>query len=123
MNKIKKYYPYIYIGFFSLIINIALFTFGAFDIVESKFFDLKFKLRGSIKDYESKENNVVLVEIDDAAYSLINESYPFPRGKIFANAIDNLTEAKAKVIVFDIMFDSEDHTSKVLKNNVRIRFL
>ena len=68
MNKIKKYYPYIYIGFFSLIINIALYTFGAFDIVESKFFDLKFKLRGSIKDYEQKENNVVLVEIDDAAY-------------------------------------------------------
>ena len=65
-----------------------------------------------------RENDVVLIEIDDAAYNLINESYPFPRGKIFANVIDNLTKAKAKVIVFDIMFDSEDHTSKVLKNNV-----
>jgi len=118
MNKIKKYYPYIYIGLFSLIINIALYTFGAFDIVESKFFDLKFKLRGPIKEYHQKENDVVLIEIDDAAYNLINESYPFPRGKIFANVIDNLTKAKAKVIVFDIMFDSEDHTSKVLKNNV-----
>jgi len=118
MNKIKKYYPYIYIGLFSLIINIALYTFGSFDVIESKFFDLKFKLRGSINNYDQKENDIVLVEIDDAAYSLINESYPFPRGEIYAKAIDNLTKAKAKVIVFDIMFDSEDHTSKVLKNHI-----
>ena len=88
MNKIKNYYPYIYIGFVSLIINIFLYNVGAFDIVESKFFDLKFKLRGSINNYKQKENNVVLVEIDDAAYNLINESYPFPRGKIFANVIN-----------------------------------
>ena len=118
MNKLKKYHPYIYIGLFSLVINITLYTFGTFDVIESKFFDLKFKLRGSISDYEHKENDVVLVEIDDAAYNLINESYPFPRGKIYAKAIENLTKAKAKVIVFDVMFDSQDHTSKVLKNNI-----
>ena len=52
--------------------------------------------------------NVVLVEIDDESYRLIDESYPFPRERVWARAIRNLTLAGAKVIFFDIIFDIKD---------------
>ena len=58
--------------------------------------------------------NVVLVEIDDESYRLIDESYPFPRGRVYARAIRNLTKAGAKVIFFDIMFDKPDHQSETI---------
>ena len=65
-----------------------------------------------------KENDVVIVEIDDDSYRLINESYPYPRGKVYSKVVENLTKAEAKVIVFDIMFDSPDHTSKIIEHHL-----
>ncbi len=61
-----------------------------------------------------KGMNVVLVEIDDESYRLIDESYPFPRGRVYARAIRNLSQAGAKVIFFDIMFDKPDHQSETI---------
>ncbi len=58
--------------------------------------------------------NVVLVEIDDESYRLINESYPFPRGRVYARAIRNLSLAGAKVIFFDLLFDKPDHQSETI---------
>ena len=37
--------------------------------------------------------------------------------KIKSNVIKNLTDADTKVIVFDIMFDAPDHTSKIIENH------
>ena len=34
-----------------------------------------------------------LVEINDESYRLIPESYPYPRGEIWARTIRNLTDA------------------------------
>ena len=120
MNNYKKYYPYLLIGLLSLILNLMLHSFGSYDFIESKFHDIKFKLRGPLKSYypEDKQEDVIIVEIDDNSYSSISESYPYPRGDIYGRIIRNLTEAGTKVIVFDIMFDSEDHTSKIINQNL-----
>jgi adenylate cyclase len=60
--------------------------------------------------------NIVIVEIDDEAYRLIPEGYPYTRGKIWSEIIYNLTKANAKTIVFDIMFDSPDHTTQIINS-------
>ena len=120
MKISKKFYPYIIIGFLSFIFNIVLYLGGSYNFIESKFYDMNFKIRGPLSSYydSNQENNVVIVEIDDSSYELINESYPYPRGTVYGNIVKNLTKANAKVIVFDLMFDSPDHTSRIIKQNL-----
>ena len=97
MNNYKKFYPYLAIGLLSLILNLMLHSFGAYNFIESKLYDMKFKLRGPLKSYypETKENDVVIVEVNDNSYSAINESYPYPRGNVYGRIIENLTKANA----------------------------
>ena len=120
MKISKKFYPYIIIGFLSFIFNIVLYLGGSYNFIESKFYDMNFKIRGPLSSYydSNQENKVVIVEIDDSSYELINESYPYPRGTVYGNIVKNLTKANAKVIVFDLMFDSPDHTSRIIKKNL-----
>ena len=75
------------------------------------------------EQYDDKGNgirdagqNVVIVQIDDESYRLIPEGYPYTRGRVWSKVIENLTRAKAKAIVFDIMFDAPDHTTQIVKN-------
>ena len=53
MNNYKKFYPYIAIGLLSFILNIMLHSFGAYNFIESKLYDMKFKLRGPQTQYYS----------------------------------------------------------------------
>ena len=115
MKKIISYYPIFIIGLSSTIICILLHIWGIFSIIEIELYDLRFLLRGPNSNFDSK---VVLVEINDESYRLIPESYPYPRGKIWSKAIRNLTDAKAKVIAFDIQFDAKDPTTQTIINNV-----
>lgn len=62
--------------------------------------------------------NVVIVEIDDESYKLICEGYPYTRGRVWSKVVKNLTDADARLIVFDIMFDSPDHTTKIINNAI-----
>ena len=62
--------------------------------------------------------NVVIVEIDDESYKLICEGYPYTRGRVWSKVVNNLTDADARLIVFDIMFDSPDHTTKIINNAI-----
>ena len=115
MKKISSYYPIIIIGSLSIALCMLLHIAGIFSIIEIELYDLRFLINGPKKDFESK---VVLVEINDESYRLIPESYPYPRGKIWAKTIKNLTDAKAKVIAFDIQFDSKDPTTQTIMNNI-----
>ena len=94
MKISRKFYPYIIIGFLSFILNIILYLSGSYNFIESEFYNMKFKIRGPLNSYydENKENSVVIVEIDDASYELINESYPYPRGTVYGNVVKNLTK-------------------------------
>ena len=63
--------------------------------------------------------DVVLVEVDDEAWRILKDKkipWPYPRGDIWARAVDNLSMAGARVIAFDIQFDSPDARSEYLRS-------
>jgi adenylate cyclase len=63
--------------------------------------------------------DVVLVEVDDEAWRILKDKkipWPYPRGDIWARAVDNISKAGAKVIAFDIQFDSPDARSEYLRS-------
>ncbi len=62
--------------------------------------------------------DVVLVELDDETFRLINEPMPYSRGSIWARTVKNLADAGAKVVVLDFMFDKPDHQTANLKNYI-----
>jgi adenylate cyclase len=84
--------------------------------------DYSYRLRGSMSSWSARDGvpsdsmNVVLIDVDNETYRLLgSEGWPYPRGKVWSNIIRNLTDAEAKVIVFDIEFDSRDaYTAKIL---------
>ena len=112
-NKINS--TIIIIGLVSLLFSLLLHYLGFYSLIETKLYDTRFKLRGPLSNWDS---DVVLLEIDDESYRLIPEPYPYPRSNIWARTIKNLHDAGAKVIVFDIQFDSEDHTTRAIKNSL-----
>ena len=109
-------YKIFIIGFISVLFNLLLHNFGVYSILETKLYDLRFKIRGPAPQHENIAD-VILLEIDDEAYRLIPEPYPYPRGNVWARVVRNLTNADAKVIAFDIQFDSEDFSSMIFENS------
>ncbi|MBD3274754.1 MAG: CHASE2 domain-containing protein [Candidatus Marinimicrobia bacterium] len=85
--------------------------FDLFHSLELKTIDLRYQLRGpytgllGTSNFSSENLDVVLVDLDDESWRLIPEQWPYPRD-VWARVTDNLVRAGAKVIVFDIMFDS-----------------
>ncbi|MCF7793006.1 MAG: adenylate/guanylate cyclase domain-containing protein [Candidatus Cloacimonetes bacterium] len=67
--------------------------------LEHKAKDLFFIMRGAREISE----NVVIVEIGDETFNVLNESWPFPRD-YHAHLIENLQKAGVKEIIFDIEF-------------------
>ena len=118
-KKIKENFPSIVIGCISTIFILFLHFFGVFDNIELKLVDYRFNLRGEILD-DLNENNfkkqVVIVEIDDESFKLIPDPIPYGRGTVWSNAIRNLSDAGARVIVIDAMFDKPDHQTKNLSS-------
>ena len=82
---------------------------GLYSLIETKLYDYRFKLRGP---NVLTDPDVVLVEIDDESFKLIPDPIPFGRGTVWINAIRNLSDAEARVIVIDAMFDKPDHQTK-----------
>ena len=63
--------------------------------------------------------DVVLVELDDETFRLINEPMPYSRGTLWARTVRNLADAEAKVIVLDFMYDKPDHQTLNLRNYLK----
>ena len=104
------------------IIVVSLFHwFGVFDTIELKTYDYRFNnVRGPLtgwtvsdSTYINSGTDVVLVEVDDEAYRLLPEEWPYPRGSVWGRVVRNLYKAGAKVIVFDIQFDTPDKKSEI----------
>ncbi|MCP4673301.1 MAG: CHASE2 domain-containing protein, partial [Desulfobacula sp.] len=83
-------------------------NFVFLDFVEKKTIDLRFKTRGNIPT----GSDVVLAVIDEKSID-IEGKWPWPRSKI-ADLVTSLSNAGAKVIAFDIVFDEPDR-SGILK--------
>ena len=116
----------------SLTLGAILFTCGlhwtgVFDFLELKTYDYRFHtVRGPLTGWRASDStiinmgtDVVLVEVDDEAWRILKDNkvpWPYPRGDIWARAVDNISKAGAKVIAFDIQFDSPDARSEYLKS-------
>ena len=100
---------------------------GVFDIIEMKTYDFRYhRVRGPLTGWTAKDSSfakigtdIVLLEVDDEAWRLVPEQWPYPRGTVWARVIRNLYQAGAKVIAFDIQFDSQETKSGQLHDFVK----
>jgi len=86
------------VGFCVLI----LWFLGAFQSLENKSLDLRFKLRGPIKASE----DIVVVVFDEASIKELGR-WPWPR-KLHGQLVEQLTRAGAKAVVFDMLLTEPD---------------
>lgn len=126
LKKIRKIAEQNLAGLLITIGTVVVVSFlhwvGAFDTLELKLYDYRFhSVRGPLTGWAAKDStyikhgtDVVLVEVDDEAWRLMPEEWPYPRGTIWARVVDNLSKAGASVIVFDIQFDSPEAKSEYL---------
>ncbi len=106
----------------AIVLTITIQVFGIFDLANYKTLDFNFQLRGPLSSWASHQNNpndsldVVLIDVDDETFRIFGDmGWPYPRGEIWNRVVTNLTDAGAKVIVFDVQFDARDaHTARVL---------
>ena len=90
----------IFITFFSIIFA---YLFSALPIIEDlnlKSIDVLFRFRGPISP---PDTSIVIVGIDDQTLASLPNKYPYPTS-YYAKLVNNLMEAGAKLIVFDIEF-------------------
>jgi len=111
----------------SIFITCLLHWIGIFDFLELKTYDYRFhSVRGPLTGWRASDStiiqkgtDVILVEVDDESWRVLKDKkvpWPYPRGDIWARAVDNLSKAGAKVIAFDIQFDSPDARSEYLRS-------
>jgi len=87
---------FLFLGFARLDLNDASFLTR----IEFLWLDQKFKMRG----YQSPGNEVVMVAFDDKTLDRYGSFRLFQRDKV-ASLIDHISEAKPKVIGFDITYE------------------
>ncbi len=126
MESLIKYFKSRWIGFaltlFSVLLVCFLHWVGVFDVIEMKTYDFRFhRVRGPLTGWTAKDSSyaeigtdIVLLEVDDEAWRLMPEEWPYPRGTVWGRVIRNLYQAGAKVIAFDIQFDSPETKSEYL---------
>jgi adenylate cyclase len=90
----------------SLIAFITVEFIPALTGVELKTLDLRFNYRGVKQNY-ADSSDIVIVAIDEASLDRAPAKWPWPRS-YYAKIVRNLKKAGAKVIAFDINFDSPD---------------
>ena len=127
-KNIQKYIQDNWVGWvitLGAIIVVSLFHWiGAFDTIELKTYDYRFSsVRGPLtgwtitdSTYINRGTDVVLLEVDDEAWRLMPEEWPYPRGSVWGRVVRNLYKAGAKVIVFDIQFDAPESRSEIYQD-------
>ncbi len=68
--------------------------------LELKTYDQRFLMRGPL---DISSSNAVVVTIDDEDFTALDTRWPFPRS-YYAQAIENLLDAGAKLVVIDVQF-------------------
>ena len=110
----------------SIVLTCLMHWLGFFDFLELKTYDYRFNnVRGPLTGWRASDStiidlgtDVVMVDVDDESWRILSEgdiTWPYPRGDIWAKVINNLSLAGAKVIGFDIQFDSPDARSEFLR--------
>ncbi|UCH09336.1 MAG: CHASE2 domain-containing protein, partial [Fidelibacterota bacterium] len=106
----------------SIILATVLHSLGLFDLLNYKVLDFAFtSVRGPIAGPKAPDPiprdsmKVVIVDVDDETWRLVPYKWPYPRDDIWSRVIRNLADAGARVIAFDIEFDSPDQVSDILE--------
>jgi len=94
-----KFIKYIILSLVVFFLLRILFITNFWQNLEHKASDILFLLRGS----QEVSDNIVIVEVGDDTFNTLNERWPFPR-EYHAKLIENLENAGAKQIIFDIEF-------------------
>ncbi|MBN1500107.1 MAG: CHASE2 domain-containing protein [Spirochaetes bacterium] len=94
----RKKYSGIIIAVISILIIIPLSLTESFQSIELKLFDLRFKLKPSIAEWDK----LYFVDIDDASISQLGQ-YPWTRN-VYAKGLYTLSQVKTEIAAFDIMF-------------------
>lgn len=113
-SKLKSIkFLFVPVAIFLLLEILFLSTF--WQNLEYKAKDLFFVLRGPREVSE----DVVVIEIGDETFNVLNKSWPFPRS-YHAKLVENLEKAGVREIVFDIEFtersdlESDEHLASVI---------
>ncbi|OGI07502.1 MAG: hypothetical protein A2Y40_07280 [Candidatus Margulisbacteria bacterium GWF2_35_9] len=81
-------------------LSFFFYSFDGFSTLDNKLYDRHFQKQL----LQSQENSVMIVAIDDDSLNAVKE-WPWSR-KIFADVVNVLNKGKAKIIGFDINFDT-----------------
>ena len=103
------------ITFTVIICSYIIYFSGALTGLELRSLDWRFRVRG---DQPVTDSDIVIVAIDDQSFVSLRHKWPFPR-TYFAKAIRNLTEAGARLIVFDVEFAEPTPQDYLLAHAVR----
>jgi adenylate cyclase len=107
----------------SILLAIGIQILGLFDLANFQMLDFNYQLRGPLSSWASHQDNpndsldVILIDVDDETFRILADiSWPYPREKVWSRAIRNLVDAGAKVIVFDIQFDTRDKYTAMISS-------
>jgi adenylate cyclase len=116
----QKYNIYHYFTFAVLLLALLLSLLSIFQNLQLKIVDTLFYLRGA---KAQADTSIVIIAIDDMAMKSLPQHYPFPR-RYYAKMIQNLKQAGARLVVFDIEFtepnienpQEDQHLARVVEN-------
>lgn len=100
----KQLWVYVLIALLSFITALLLFFTEPLQKAELANRDYFFEIRGPLSVEDSP---IMLVAISDEADNEIPEKWPWPTS-VHAKLVENLTEAGAKAILFDVIFSNRD---------------
>ncbi|MDR9418123.1 CHASE2 domain-containing protein [Gracilimonas sp.] len=106
-KKKKKKKGFLYISLIAIsafILSFILINFYPIQVLELNFKDQLFEWRGLL---DVSDSPTVLVAISQKADEEIPEKYPWPTS-VHARLVENLNQAGAKVIAFDVLFEGRD---------------
>lgn len=94
----------------SVALTLAVFQFDFIGRLEWKTVDWRFRL---LPDQQSASPDIVVVNIDEASIQFLEPSvgrWPWPRD-VYAEFLDYMQEAGARLVVFDIQFHEQDRAN------------
>lgn len=103
-NQKRRWLPALIIFFATTVVTVILVPTTPIQLLELKFTDQLFLWRGPL---DVSHSPIVIVAMSEDADDEIPEKYPWPTN-IYAKLIENLNEAGAKAIIFDVVFRDQD---------------
>ena len=114
LNSIKRAHPLAFKTLIGVLIGISvsisvflLYLLGFFTTIENKTGDMRFRL---FTREETRDPDIVIIAIDEQSFQFYRNSlgmWPWPR-EVFGSLVRYLTDAGARLIVFDMLFAEPD---------------